>query len=65
MAESHQQRRARIKRIKRPRLNSKGKRRERARASMKLKAEDYKSWLDTVIGRLEKLLEEENGYVSE
>ena len=32
---------------------------------MKLKAEDYKSWLDTVIGRWEKLLEEENGYVSE
>ena len=61
MAESHQQKRARIQRIKRPRLNSKGKRRERGRASMKLKLEKYKEWLDTVIGRLEEFTKKEKG----
>ena len=53
MSETHQQRRKRLHRIKRPRLNSKGKRRERARSSMTLKLEKYKEWLDTVIGKLE------------
>ena len=53
--ETHQQRRRRLKRIKRPRLNSKGKRRVRATASLKLKVENYKGWLDSVIGHLESL----------
>ena len=53
MSETHQQRRKRLHRIKRPRLNSKGKRRGRGRASFELKAEKYKEWLDTVIGKLE------------
>lgn len=52
-SETHQQRRKRLRRIKRPRLNSRGKRRVLATASMTLKLENYKAWLDTVIGRLE------------
>lgn len=55
MTETVRQRRKRLKRLKRPRLNSRGKRRVRAIAAMKQKVEDYKAWLDSVIGRLETM----------
>ena len=59
--ETFQQRKKRLHSIKRPRLNSRRKRQARAQAAMKQKAENYKAWLDSVIGRLENLMEKANG----
>ncbi len=59
MNETFQQRKTRLARIKRPRLNGRRKRRARGQAAMGLKVENYKAWLDTVIGRLEALLQEQ------